>query len=159
MRGVSSAATLLFKESLHLPSIVLPDPVSIVQIPIGIIFVCESKISRTRVPQMGYKTGMPDSLSVYDVSGFVEGVVLIPRADEPLLHTSRMIPAFFGDGPHPADGLVCGLHRNYFMWVGSLREHFSSRGLIQSSANSIGKVEPVVRQGAFNVVRSGILLR
>src|SRR5690606_26976711 len=90
MRGVSSAATLLFKESLHLPSIVLPDPVSIVQIPIGIIFVCESKISRTRVPQMGYKTGMPDSLSVYDVSGFVEGVVLIPPAERSEEHTSEL---------------------------------------------------------------------
>src|SRR5690606_5907715 len=140
-------------ESLHLPSIVLPDPVSIVQIPIGIIFVCESKISRTRVPQMGYKTGMPDSLSVYDVSGFVEGVVLIPPAEEPLIHTSRIIPAFFGAHPHPADRPVCGFHRNYFMWVGSLREHLSSRSLIQSSENSIGKVEPVVLQGAFNGFR------
>src|SRR5690606_36329318 len=138
---------------LHLPSIVLPDPVSIVQIPIGIIFVSESKIRRTRVPQMGYKTGMPDSLSVYDVSGFVEGIVLIPPAEEPLIHTSRIIPAFFGDDPHPADRPVCGFHRNYFMWVGSLREHFSSRSLIQSSENSIGKVEPVVLQGDFNGFR------
>src|SRR5690606_18966910 len=153
MRGVSSAATLLFKESLHLPSIVLPDPVSIVQIPIGIIFVCESKISRTRVPQMGYKTGMPDSLSVYDVSGFVEGVVLIPPPEEPLIHTSRIIPAFFGDDPHPADRPVCGFHRNYCMWVGSLREHFSSRSLIQSSDNGTRKVARVVLHGAFDGVR------
>src|SRR5690606_27906397 len=144
---------LLFKESLHLPSIVLPDPVSIVQIPIGIIFVCESKISRTRVPQMGYKTGMPDSLSVYDVSGFVEGVVVIPPAEEPLIHTSRIIPAFLGDDPHPADRPVCGFQRNYFMRVGSLREHFSSRSLVQSSEDGIGKMEAVVLQGAFDGFR------
>src|SRR5690606_37794883 len=117
------------------------------------IFVCESKISGTRAPQMAYKTGMPDSLSAYDVSGFVEGVVLIPPAEEPLIHTSRIIPAVFGDDPHPADRPVCGFHRNYFMWVGSLREHFSSSSLIQSSEYSIGKVEPVVLQGAFNGFR------
>src|SRR5690606_11444086 len=120
MRGLSSATTLLFKESLHFTSVVLADLVAVLQIPLGIVYVCDSKISRTRLPQMAYRASVLNGFTVYDVHSIIEGIVFVAPAEEPLVHTARIVPAFFGDNPHPADRPVCGFQRNYFMRVGSL---------------------------------------